>query len=37
MHYFIAILTGDPLKYKMGNSIIILSTCMKKSIEKEKG
>ena len=28
MHHYIAILTGIPLKYKMDNSILIVSICI---------
>ena len=36
IHYFIEILTGNLLKYKIGKDILILSTCMGKSIRMKR-
>ena len=35
-HHFIEILTGNPIKTKKYNSILILSTCMGKSIKMKR-
>ena len=36
MHHYLEISTCDPLKYKMGNSILNLSTYLGKFIKNEK-
>ena len=37
MHHNLEISTGDPLKYKMGNSILILSICLGTAIRMKRG